>query len=362
MKKIILRSFFMLFSIGIILLLMSCAGSSVNSNENITIRFTSPGLSSNDDEYIDLTGTLSIENGSMGSYSLIGKGTDVDDGEIEHYGVRYKIKNVNSKGIYSGLNIEDEKEYKGITNVFEGLNEWIIEWQEFTLNSIDDAVPAFNPDDSNSKFYVKYKLAFSWNGDKLTTITAYDWDSESSTFETDPGSEKKFEYNDDGVLRDMRSSGEYNNGDWFYDEAYWYSSYDETFTNFPILIYEFGATGEQDSIPDNYDYENNGSEYNKEKDTQYTYTSDSDGRIGTIIEEDWNGETRDYDSKIDITYDSSGNVSSFKIYEYDSEAENWQNSPSVQLDITVPSGLSFTLGNLFFYPGNMLITALYGDE
>ena len=335
-KKLILGVFFVLLSIAVVFSLISCTGEGDgggggNASGNITLKLSTPGLSSDENGYATGTGTFVVKDGNLDSYELVVKGPDADD---EYSGIRYKITRTKSRDA-SGF--------------YAGILEGTMEMQIFPLNGIDDEVPAF---DSSGDYY-KSKGELVWNENQLTSFTGYDWESGDWVL----GGKTAFEYNDDGTLKDIRE-GDYEDPEWFYDDADWYSEYDTTFTNYPTLIYDFGASAEQNSIPDNYDYLGNLDSYMKDKDIKYTYYPDSNGRIGTIEEQDWNGSAFENSMKIEITYDSSGNLSIARIYyDWDSDNQEWESA--LQLEFTVPSGLSFTLDNLFFPPWNDIILPFF---
>lgn len=334
-KKLILGVFFALLSIAVVFSLISCTGEGDgggggNASGNITLKLSTPGLDSDQDGYATGTGTFVVEDGNLDSYELVVKG--YDDGPS---GIRYKITRTKSRDA-SGF--------------YAGILEGTMEMQYFPLGGIDDEVPAF---DSSGDYYSKGKGELVWNESQLTSFTGYDWESGDWAL----GGKTAFEYYDNGTLKDIRE-GDYEDPDWFYDDADWYSEYDTTFTNYPTLIYDFGASAVQNSIPDGYDYLGNPDLYTKDKDIKYTYTPDSNGRIGTIEEQDWNGSAFENSMEIEITYDSSGNLSIAKIYyDWDSDNQKWESA--LQLEFTVPSGLSFTLDNLFFPPWNEIILPFF---
>jgi len=349
--KLFKWAFISLLSLILFFPVISCDSGSSNgdgsSSGTITVEISTPGFLPGEYGYQDYTGTLTVEDGNMTEYELTGRRfIGMADRDIvvigsNYYAMRYKITRTVSR------------EADGL---FAGIAEATRELQYFYLETVDEEVPPFDPE---GRGYEKGKGEFQWDANRLLSFTGYGMEGEVWI----PGSKDVYEYYGNGKLESIRNA-DWDGESFYFSEAEWYSNYDTTFTDFPSLTWEFYASyeGDDPSIPESYNYATNPNVYDKQYHTQYSYTADSNGRIGTVIQQNYETGIRAEpwvnELKIEVSYDSSGNVSTVKLYFDD---EGWPEDPTMQMDFSIPSGLGLSFEGLFFPPWNEVLFPFFED-
>ena len=332
-----------LLACAALLVFASCGESETetSSSGNITMAFSSPGQEPGDHGYLSYSGTLTVEDGNMTLYELTGvrlmKVSEVIRAqELTGYmGMRYRITRTVSRDA---------------EGIFAGIAEGTREVQTFYLDSADDPIPLFDPE---SRSYEKGKGVFEWDGDRLISFTGYGPEGEAWV----AGNKDVYEYYENGTLKSIRK-GDWEHESLYFSEAEYYGEYDPVFALFPFLTAKFHAEYSIDeSIPDGYNYDDNPSQYPEEPGTRYLYTADPEGGIGTIIQQKYDDAGWEDDIKIEAVYDSSGNIATLKLY----LTHDWPEEPHIQIDFTIPSGMSITFGDLFFPPWKEVIVPFFED-